>query len=134
MSEAEAGFRSTYFSATASPLYSCASGSGPRVTGRSDFILARPFALGIPCPQEGCDGELVEKQSRKGKVFYGCNRYPDCKFASWEKPVGQPCPQCGASLLFEKSGQSGTPAHFCRTCGFTQEDPDEMEDTALTAG
>ena len=99
-----------------------------------DCKSVKPFFLGIPCPQEGCDGELVEKQSRKGKVFYGCNRYPDCKFASWEKPVGQPCPQCDATLLFEKSGQSGTPVHFCRTCGFTQEDPGEMEDTALTAG
>ena len=100
-----------------------------------DCKSVKPFFLGIPCPQEGCDGELVEKQSRKGKVFYGCNRYPDCKFASWEKPVAQPCPQCGVTLLFEKGGQSDTPARFCRTCGFTQEeDPGEMEDTALTAG
>ena len=49
---------------------------------------------GVPCP--ACQqGEIVEKKSKKGRVFYACNRYPDCKFALWDKPVKTPCPRCG---------------------------------------
>ncbi|MFH1568022.1 MAG: type I DNA topoisomerase [Gemmatimonadota bacterium] len=77
----------------------------------------KPLSLGITCPEEGCTGQLVEKQSRKGKVFYGCNRYPDCKFASWDKPVAGPCPHCEAPLLYEKNSRGGTPSLHCRTCG-----------------
>ena len=76
----------------------------------------KPFALGIDCPEEDCEGELVEKQSRKGKVFYGCNQYPSCKFASWDKPVKQKCPHCEAELLYEKGSKTGTPALHCRVC------------------
>ena len=51
------------------------------------------------CPE--CGKEIVEKKSRKGKVFYGCNNYPACKFALWDKPTGEKCPECNA-LLTEK--------------------------------
>ena len=81
----------------------------------------KPLSLGIPCPEKGCEGELVEKQSRKGKVFYGCNRYPDCKFASWDKPVAGPCPDCEAPLLYEKSGRGGTSTIHCRVCQYRSE-------------
>jgi DNA topoisomerase-1 len=57
----------------------------------------------MPCPLPGCTGEIVEKQSKRGKVFYGCSRYPDCAFASWDKPVPRPCPKCGSSYLVEKT-------------------------------
>lgn len=46
----------------------------------------RPLTTGIKCPMEGCDGELVEKRNRKGKVFYGCSNYPRCKFATSKLP------------------------------------------------
>jgi DNA topoisomerase-1 len=82
----------------------------------------KPFALGIDCPEEGCEGELVEKQSRKGKVFFGCNQYPSCKFASWDKPVKQTCPRCEAELLYEKGSKSGTPALHCKVCETRFED------------
>ncbi|GAB6094615.1 type I DNA topoisomerase [Desulfatiferula olefinivorans] len=62
-------------------------------------------SLGVPCPTSGCTGEIVEKQSKRGKVFYGCNKYPDCTFASWDKPVNQPCPRCGAPYLVEKTSK-----------------------------
>ncbi len=106
----------------------CAQCESPMVvkTGRYGRFLAcsaypecrnvKPFALGIDCPEEGCEGELVEKQSRKGKVFYGCNQYPSCKFASWDKPVKQTCPHCEAALLYEKGSKTGTPALHCRVC------------------
>ncbi|NPA24991.1 MAG: type I DNA topoisomerase, partial [Deltaproteobacteria bacterium] len=62
---------------------------------------------GVACPEEGCDGELVEKKSRKGKVFYACNRYPQCKFATWDKPYPMACPQCDYPFLVEKQSRGG---------------------------
>ncbi len=57
--------------------------------------------LGIKCPK--CKkGDLVEKRTKKGKIFYGCNRFPKCDFALWDKPTGEKCPKCG-SLLVEKN-------------------------------
>jgi len=76
----------------------------------------KPFFLGIPCPEEGCGGQLVEKQSRKGKVFYGCDRYPECKFASWEKPVARSCPHCRYPLLFERNSRGVVSALHCKVC------------------
>jgi len=57
---------------------------------------------GVACPQEGCDGELVEKKSRKGKTFYACNRYPKCTYATWDKPYPLACPRCDFPFLVEK--------------------------------
>ena len=59
--------------------------------------------LGIACPEKGCTGSIVQKTSKRGKVFYGCNRFPDCTFATWDKPVDKPCPACGAKFMVEKT-------------------------------
>ena len=97
-----------------------------------DCKNVEPFSLGIACPQDHCDGELVEKQSRKGKVFYGCNRFPKCKFASWDKPVQRACPECETPLLFEKSSRSGSASLFCRVCELTlEEEANEPAEPAL---
>jgi DNA topoisomerase-1 len=56
---------------------------------------------GVMCPKED-GGELVERKSRRGKVFYGCSKYPDCDFTLWNKPVVEKCPECGAPFLVEK--------------------------------
>lgn len=56
----------------------------------------------MDCPE--CGGKIVEKPTRKGKVFYGCNNYPKCKFALWDKPTGKFCPECG-KILVEKNGK-----------------------------
>lgn len=65
--------------------------------------------IGVACPEEGCDGEILERKSKRGKVFFGCSRFPKCEFATWDKPVAQPCPQCGAKILVEKvSKKKGT--------------------------
>lgn len=61
-----------------------------------------PKPTGIPCPDCG-EGMIEEKKSRRGKIFYSCNRYPACKFALWDRPVAQPCPKCGAPFLTEKT-------------------------------
>ena len=52
----------------------------------------------LVCPTCG-EGQVVEKRSKKKKLFYGCNRYPDCKFVSWTLPVGRNCPKCGSPLV-----------------------------------
>ncbi|MBT3265908.1 type I DNA topoisomerase [Candidatus Poribacteria bacterium] len=60
---------------------------------------AEPIKTGVACPE--CDsGELLERKSRRGKVFYGCSEYPTCKTAVWDPPVsGMPCPECEAPFL-----------------------------------
>ena len=63
--------------------------------------LNKPKSTGVTCP-ECKQGELTEKKSRYGKLFYSCNRYPDCKFALWDPPVTQPCPKCGFPVLVKK--------------------------------
>lgn len=55
--------------------------------------------LGIACPQDG--GELVERRTRKGKVFYGCANYPECDWTSWKRPLADPCPNCGGLLIVQ---------------------------------
>jgi DNA topoisomerase I len=62
--------------------------------------------IGVKCP-ECSEGEVVERRSRKGKTFYGCNRYPDCKFVAWGKPVEEKCPECGNSYMIEKWLKAG---------------------------
>ena len=51
------------------------------------------------CPK--CDGKILEKKTKRGKIFYGCSNYPKCDFASWDKPLEEKCPECG-SILTEK--------------------------------
>ncbi len=67
------------------------------------------------CPT--CGARLMEKTSRKNRKFYGCERYPECEFVSWEKPVTAKCPQCGGYMV-EKRGRKGEVWHLCanETC------------------
>jgi DNA topoisomerase-1 len=55
--------------------------------------------IGVPCPVDG--GDLVERRTRRGRVFYGCANYPACEFTSWKRPLPQPCPDCGGMLTAE---------------------------------
>ena len=64
----------------------------------------------MDCPL--CDGKIIERKTRKGKVFYGCSNYPKCKFASWDKPVPGSCPECG-NYLVEKNGKVK-----CSSCSY----------------
>jgi len=51
----------------------------------------------VPCPK--CGGEVVQKRSKKGATFFGCNHYPQCDFVAWGKPIGRPCPKCQSPLV-----------------------------------
>ena len=55
---------------------------------------------GVLCPKDG--GDIVERKSRRGKVFFGCANYPDCDFTLWNRPIAEKCPDCGAPFLVEK--------------------------------
>lgn len=77
---------------------------------------------GVVCPTCSA-GQIVERKSKKGgRKFYGCARYPECDFVSWEKPVAHPCPECGATYLVEKRHKERGLLHICKTpeCGFEQ--------------
>ena len=62
--------------------------------------------IGMKCP-ECSEGEVVERRSKRGKTFYGCNRWPDCNFVTWAKPVEEKCPECGSPYMVEKWLKSG---------------------------
>jgi DNA topoisomerase-1 len=53
--------------------------------------------IGVTCPQDG--GEIVQRKTRKGRTFYGCQNYPECDFTSWKRPIEQPCPNCEGLLV-----------------------------------
>jgi DNA topoisomerase-1 len=78
---------------------------------------------GVACPVPGCTGQIVEKRSKRGKIFYGCERFPDCDFAIWDKPVPRPCPQCGASFLVEKTTKKDGTFLKCneKACGYKEQ-------------
>ena len=53
--------------------------------------------IGVTCPKDG--GDVVSRKTRKGRIFFGCNNYPNCDFTSWKRPLAQPCPKCGGLLV-----------------------------------
>jgi DNA topoisomerase-1 len=75
---------------------------------------SRPVAIkvGVNCPQ--CGSDLVELKSRKGRTFYGCSGYPGCDFTVWDRPVPQPCPECGGLLI-----SKGDKLVKCTKCKFS---------------
>ncbi len=65
----------------------------------------KPITMGIPCPQEGCGGELTERRSKRGRAYFGCANFPTCRFVVWQRPVVTPCPKCGAPFLTQRGGR-----------------------------
>lgn len=62
--------------------------------------------VGVKCP-ECHDGDIIERRSKRGKTFFGCNKYPKCEFVAWGKPIDRKCPECGSSHLIEKFLKAG---------------------------
>lgn len=71
--------------------------------------------IGVKCPK--CDGQVIVRKTKKGRIFYGCSNYPNCDFVSWNEPVNEKCPQCG-EILYKKKGKK--PTLFCAAegCGY----------------
>lgn len=73
--------------------------------------------IGVKCPR--CkEGNVVERKSKKKRKFYGCDRYPECEFVSWDKPISRPCPKCD-SLLVEKKSKKETRIQ-CTNCDYRE--------------
>ncbi|MBN2373405.1 type I DNA topoisomerase [bacterium] len=81
----------------------------------------KPLTLGIKCPQEGCGGELTERRTRQGRLFYSCSRYPDCDYAIWGKPVLSPCPKCGYPVMQESGGKKPSRSCGSKNCDYKEE-------------
>ncbi|RAP76270.1 type I DNA topoisomerase [Paenibacillus montanisoli] len=95
-------------------------------SGFPDCRTTKPIVkdIGVPCPK--CEeGKIIERRSKKGRVFYGCDQYPGCDYVSWDKPTTKPCPQCG-SLMVEKRNRSGAKL-ACTQCEYTEEVLEEQE-------
>ena len=97
-----------------------------------DCRNTKPILNYIEAPCPACGARLMEKTSRKNRKFFGCERYPECEFVSWEKPVVDKCPQCGRYMV-EKRGRKGELWHLCanETCHcrveIQQDDASDME-------
>lgn len=87
--------------------------------------------IGVPCPNCS-EGEIVERRSKRGKTFYGCNRYPDCDFVAWGKPIPEKCPECGSSYLIEKYLKAG-PVAQCPNAECKYKRPLEVEQESSVA-
>ncbi|WP_295513866.1 type I DNA topoisomerase [Streptococcus sp. UBA632] len=77
--------------------------------------------IGVTCPLCG-EGQVIERKTKRNRIFYGCDRYPDCEFTSWDKPVGRTCPKSG-DYLVEKKIRGGGKQVVCSNeeCDYAEE-------------
>lgn len=66
--------------------------------------------IGVKCPK--CGADILERKSKTGKVFYGCEKYPECDYTTWDKPLNETCPDCGA-MMVEHVERNGSKRKFC---------------------
>ena len=85
-------------------------------------------STGVKCPKCG-EGTIIEKKSKYGKIFFGCNRYPECSYALWDEPTGNKCPECGELLVKKVTKNGNFEVCSSRTCSFKHplEDVKESE-------
>ncbi|PZM83089.1 MAG: type I DNA topoisomerase [Candidatus Margulisiibacteriota bacterium] len=79
--------------------------------------------IDVPCPE--CKGELVEKRTKRGKIFYGCRNYPDCKFAAWNKPLSTKCELCGGMML--QMAKNKIKCHSCSNITEVEKDNEDQD-------
>jgi DNA topoisomerase-1 len=89
--------------------------------------LVRPVPTGVKCPD--CkEGEIMQRRSRTGRTFFSCGRYPQCRFATWERPIPEECPECGAPFVVEKTTKRDGTVRRCLSEGCQyKETVDEAE-------
>lgn len=95
-------------------------------SGFPDCRNTKPIVkdVGVHCPK-CAEGHIVERRSKKGRLFYGCDQYPACDHVSWDKPVAKPCPNCGAMMVEKKV--RGEVQWLCTVCGHSENAPDTEE-------
>jgi DNA topoisomerase-1 len=85
--------------------------------------------VGVACPKDS--GDIVERRTKKGRIFFGCANYPECDFTSWSRPLPEPCPQCGG-LIVVAGGKRGETTARCTACDWKGTAP-ERELAGATA-
>ncbi len=88
-------------------------------SGYPECKSSKPLSIGVACPT--CKvGYLTERRSRRGKAFFGCNRYPDCTFAAWDRPLPEACPSCASPYLLQKYSKRDGASVVCpnKECGY----------------
>lgn len=87
--------------------------------GFPDCKFTKPLVkkIGVQCP-ECREGEMVQRRSRKGRVFYGCSSYPDCTFVSWSKPLKEECPECGSFMVEVRGKKIEEKRCSVKDCGY----------------
>ncbi|QJC52295.1 type I DNA topoisomerase [Paenibacillus albicereus] len=95
-------------------------------SGFPDCRNTKPIVknIGVACPK-CAEGQIIERRSKKGRIFYGCDQYPGCDYVSWDRPAGKPCPECG-SMLVIKRNKSGA-RYQCPSCDFNEELPEDQD-------
>lgn len=74
----------------------------------------KPFLvkIGVPCPEKECNGEIIQRKTKRGRIFYGCSNFPKCSFVSWKRPVNKKCPKCHSILVITQNKKKGN-YHEC---------------------
>ncbi len=109
------------------PFWACSRYPECRGTRRiGGAPAAKPEPTGVACPRPDCGGEICARRSRRGRTFYGCNRYPKCDFTMWDPPVAVPCPECGLAVMGLKETKRRGRELVCPTkaCGHRMPAPD----------
>jgi DNA topoisomerase-1 len=85
--------------------------------------LHKPVPTGVKCLLGCGEGELMERRSRRGKLFYSCSRYPECRYVAWDKPVATPCPRCETGFVTEKTTKRYGTVRRCvkEGCGWQEQ-------------
>ncbi|WP_336772280.1 type I DNA topoisomerase [Paenibacillus sp. MMO-58] len=98
-------------------------------SGFPDCRNTKPIVkdIGVTCPKCG-EGKIIERRSKKGRIFYGCDTYPTCDYVSWDKPTNKPCPNCD-SMLVEKRNRSGAKLQ-CPNCDYSEEITEDEQEQA----
>ncbi|OXM15976.1 type I DNA topoisomerase [Paenibacillus herberti] len=95
-------------------------------SGFPDCRNTKPIVknIGVPCPK-CAEGQIIERRSKKGRIFYGCDQYPGCDYVSWDRPAGKPCPDCGTMLVIKRNKNGAR--YQCTSCDFKEELPEDQD-------
>ncbi|OQY28840.1 MAG: DNA topoisomerase I [Candidatus Cloacimonetes bacterium 4572_55] len=97
-------------------------------SGYPDCKSTQPIPTGVTCPEPDCKGNLVEHKSKKGKMFYSCNKYPDCRFITNNRPIPYACPHCKHYYTEERKMKEGEKRISCPSCRKTVELPANFQE------
>jgi DNA topoisomerase-1 len=78
--------------------------------------FTKSFAIGVDCPENVCNGQIVERRSKRGKIFFGCSNYPKCSFASWYRPISVRCSSCNHAYMEERKSKEQGIYLYCPKC------------------